>query len=93
MIKTIIKNVIDKITKRNKWKLYLYASNQCIKKIYIEENEKPFNNFYVVNVYFKKHILGNSFAKIVVKPKYLKYTMNDKKTVHIEIELFKGVEV
>jgi hypothetical protein len=92
-IKVIIAKLLNKVTKRDKWKLYLYASNQCIKKLYVEENEKPFEEFYVITVYFKKHILGSNVAKIVVKPTLLKYTDNDKKCIHIETELFKGVEV
>lgn len=88
-----IKLKINKILKRDKWKMYLYANNQCIKKIYVDENEKPFENFYVITVYFKKHILGSNVAKIVVKPALLKYTDNANKSIHIEAELFKGVEV
>lgn len=92
-IKGIIAKLLNKVTKRDKWKLYLYASNQCIKKIYVDENEKPFEKFYVITVYFKKHILGSNVAKIVVKPALLKYTDNANKSIHIEAELFKGVEV
>lgn len=92
-IKKVFSDLITKITKRDKWKMYLYASNQCIKKLYIDENEKPFENFYVITVFFKKHILGSNIAKIVVKPVLVKYTDNANKRIHIETKLFEGVEI
>lgn len=93
MVKTLINKTIDKITKRNKWKMYLYAQNQCIKKLYIGDEEKPFDNVYVITVLFRKHILGSNIAKLVVKPVRLKYTDNANKQVHIEAKLFEGVEI
>ena len=93
-IKDLINKLIDKITKRNKWKLYLYLSNQLVKIIYTDVDEKPFESFYVITISGKKHLIGtNKRTTIVVKPTLLKYTENDKKRIHIEVEMFSGVSV
>lgn len=92
-IKNIFKHKIKNIFKRKKWKMYLYANNQCIKCIRIPDEESPFENTYIINVYFKKHIIGTNFAKIIVKPYKLKYTDNKNKCIHIETKLYEGVEV
>ena len=55
--------------------------------------DSPFENTYIINVYFKKHIIGTNFAKIIVKPYKLKYTDNKNKCIHIETKLYEGVEV
>lgn len=79
--------------KKRKWKMYLYAENQCIKKIKINDDEEPFEKVYIVNIYFKKHILGTNFAKVVVKPYKLKCTNESQKEIHIEAKLYEGVEI
>ena len=88
-----IKNKIKEKYDNRKWKMYLYANNQCVKCIKIANEESPFNNTYVINIYFKKHIIGTNFAKVVVKPSKLKYTDNKKKCIHVETLLYEGVEV
>lgn len=81
------------IKRNKKWKLYIYASNQCIKAIKINDDENPFEKTYAISVYCKKHIFGSNFAKIIVKPIRLKYTNEAKKQIHIEAKLYEGVEI
>ena len=75
------------------WKIYMYVNNQCIKKIRLKDVSQLFNSSYVINVWFKKYIFGTNYTKLIVKPKYLKKTIEDKKQIHVEIELETGVEV
>ena len=53
-IKDKIKKKIDKILKKDKWKLYLYYKNQCIKRLYIEDSEQVFSTVYKVKFIEKK---------------------------------------
>lgn len=92
-IKEFIKSKYIKITKKDKWKLYLYLNNVCIKKMYIDEEFAPMNQIYVLNVYFKKFLLGSNMIKTIVRSTKLKYTDNEKKEVHIEVKIFEGVDV
>lgn len=75
------------------WKIYMYVNNQYIKKIRLKDVSQLFNSSYVINVWFKKYILGTNYTKLVVKPKLLKKTIEDKHQIHVEIELERGVEV
>ena len=84
-IKTMIKNRPKKI------KVYMYASNICIKKIKVYPGEDIFNNSYIINVWNKKFIFGSRHVKIVVKPTLLK--KNYKNEVHVEIQYEGGVAV
>lgn len=77
----------------NKWKIYMYVNGRYIKKIKLKNVEKLFNSSYVINVYFKKYIFGTNYTKLVVKPKLLKKTIEDKKQIHVEIDFERGVEV
>jgi hypothetical protein len=83
--------MLDKILKKDKWKIYLYYQNRLIKKIYVDDKFKPLDEIYVFKVWFKKYLMGSWFTQIVVRPKALKFTDNDKKQVHIEVEMFGGV--
>lgn len=75
------------------WKIYMYVNDCYIKKIKLKNVEKLFNSSYVINVYFKKYIFGTNYTKLVVKPKLLKKTIEDKKQIHVEIDFERGVEV
>lgn len=75
------------------WKVYMYANNQYIKKIRLKNVENLFSSSYVINVWFKKYIFGTNYTKLVVRPKLLKKTIEDKKQIHVEIDFERGVEV
>lgn len=75
------------------WKIYMYVNNQYIKKIKLNDVSQLFNSSYVINVWFKKYIFGTSYTKLVVKPKLLKKTIEEKKQIHVEIDFERGVEV
>lgn len=75
------------------WKVYMYANNLYIKKIKVKNVEQLFNTSYVINVWFKKHIFNTNYTKVVVKPKLLKKTIENKKEIHVDIEFERGVEV
>lgn len=104
MIKFIL-NIVDainektsKITKaieeNKKWKLYLYLKGQCIKCLKIDKDFAPMNKIYVVKVRNKRHLLGtNKPVQIVVRSYKYKYTDEVKKTAHIEVIMYEGVEV
>lgn len=79
--------------RRKKWKMYLYASNQCVKCIKIDDEESPFENVYIIRILFKKHIIGTNFGKVIVKPVKLKYTDNEHKKIHVETKLYEGVDI
>lgn len=76
-----------------KWKIYMYANNQYIKKIKLDNVEQLFNTSYVINIWFKKYIFGTNYTKAIVKPILLKKTIEEKKQIHVEIEFERGVEV
>lgn len=80
--------------KKDKFELNFYFKNQLIKKIKVDNDEKPFEKYYVISVRHQKHLFGtNKKVTIVAKPVLLKYTDNPNKKVHIEIEPFDGVDV
>lgn len=75
------------------WNIYMYANNQYIKKIRLRDVSQLFSTSYVINVWFKKYIFGTNYTKLVVKPKLLKKTIEDKKQIYVEIEFEGGVEI
>lgn len=88
-----MKAFIDKLFKRNKWKLYLYYKNQCIKKLYIDEDFAPMDNLYVIDIIGKKHLIGtNKRTKMIFQSYKYKYTDKTKKEAHIEVIEFEGVD-
>lgn len=93
-ISTLFTNIIDRITHKNDWCLYMYFKGQLVAKKYVKHETEPFNEFYIINVYGKKHLVG-TYLKVtmIVKPIKLKYTDNAKRSVHIEVEEFGGVNV
>ena len=104
-ISTFFSNIFDKIVKKiqkikkyyennKKWKLYLYLNGQCIKCLKIDKDFAPMNKIYVVKVRNKRHLLGtNKTVQIVVRSYKYKYTDEVKKTAHIEVIMYEGVEV
>ena len=98
---SIIKKIVKKIQKvkkyyenNKKWKLYLYLNGQCIKCLKIDKDFAPMNKIYVVKVRNKRHLLGtNKRVQIVVRSYKYKYTDEVKKTAHIEVIMYEGVEV
>ena len=83
-----------KIEENKKWKLYLYLNGQCIKCLKIDKDFAPMNKIYVIKVRNKKHLLGtNKPVQIVVRSFKYKYTDEVKKTAHIEVIMYEGVEV
>lgn len=104
-ISAFFTNICDEIVKKiqkikkyyensKKWKLYLYLNGQCIKCLKIDKNFAPMNKIYVVKVKNKKHLLGtNRPVQIVVRSYKYKYTDEVKKTAHIEVIIYEGVEI
>lgn len=104
-ISVVFTKIIDKIVKKiqkaikyfknnKKWKLYLYLDGQCIKCLKIDKDFAPMNKIYVVKVRNKRHLLGtNKPVQIVVRSYKYKYTDEVKKTAHIEVIMYEGVEV
>lgn len=72
-------------------KLYLYANNQCIKRIKVLEGENIFENNYIINVIGKKHIFGTNYVKIIVRP--VKMLKNIKGEIHATIDYERGIEL
>lgn len=104
-ISVVFTKIIDEIVKKiqkaikyfknnKKWKLYLYLNGQCIKCLKIDKDFAPMNKIYVVKVKNMEHLLGtNKPVQIVVRSYKYKYTDEIKKTAHIEVIMYEGVEV
>ena len=93
-ISELIKNLINKLTKKDKWKLYLYIKGQCVKKLYVDDEFKPMEHFYKIKVKRLKHLLGtNKKTQIIVQYYKYKMTDNDKKEVHIETIINEGSDL
>ena len=75
------------------WKVYMYVNNLYIKKMKVKNVGELFNTSYAINVWFKKHIFNTNYTKVVVKPKLLKKTIENKKEIHVDVEFERGVEV
>lgn len=104
-ISVVFTKIIDEIVKKiqkaikyfknnKKWKLYFYLNGQCIKCLKIDKDFAPMNKIYVVKVKNMEHLLGtNKPVQIVVRSYKYKYTDEAKKTAHIEVIMYEGVEV
>lgn len=89
-----IKKIIKTYKENKKWKLYLYLNGQCIKCLKIDKDFAPMNKIYVVKVKNMEHLVGtNKPVQIVVRSYKYKYTDEVKKTAHIEVIMYEGVEV
>lgn len=83
-----------KIFKKKKdWTLYLYFNGIRIKKLKINENEKPNKNWYIINVYFKKQLFASNKVSIIVRPKYLMYGDTKHKKTYWNVVLENGIEI
>lgn len=92
ILKMDIKELINKILKKDKWKINLYYNNQRIKKIYVDDEFKPLEEFYIIKVIGKKHLFGtNKPIQLIFQFKALKFTNESKKEMHIEIKIWEGV--
>ena len=90
----IFNEIVKKLQKIEKWKLYLYLNGQCIKCLKIDKDFAPMNKIYVVKVKNMEHLVGtNKPVQIVVRSYKYKYTDEVKKTAHIEVIMYEGVEV
>lgn len=66
---------------KKKWKLYLYYNGVLVKKVKINENEKPNENSYAIRTFFKQQIFKNIVASVVLRPvRLLKTDEKHKKT-------------
>lgn len=93
-IRILLNKIVTKITKKDKWKLYLYINGQCVKKLYVDDEFKPMEHFYKVKVKRFKHLLGtNNKTQIIVQYYKYKMTDNDNKEVHIETVINKGSDL
>ncbi len=88
-----IKKKIDKFFKKDKWKLYLYYKNQCIKRLYAEDNEQVFSTVYKVNIYFKKYLFGSNFIKTMFVAYKVKFIDKARKEIYIEVKDYIGGEI
>ncbi len=88
----IIKQAIKE--KKDKWTLCLYWNGVLIKKQKVEENFQPIENLYKISLRNKKYLIGTN-KKVDMLFKFDKYKMtnNEKKEVHIEIVVDKGVDM
>lgn len=78
---------------KKRWKLYLYLNNICIKKLYIDDEIKPKEEIFVINVWFKRNIFNSNHIKTVVRPTKLIYTDMKKRETHWEFEYEKGIDI
>lgn len=88
-----IRRTINKLFKRNKWKVYLYYKNQQIKKIYASEHDKILSNIYMVNIYFKRHLFGGCFVKTMFKAERIKFINKEDKKIYVEVDNYIGGEI
>lgn len=75
-----------------KWRLHLYLDGVYIASTTIKPDEKPNENIYVVRAYFKKHVFGSNYAKIIVHPTRFIYIDEKKRQISYSFEFEKGVE-
>ena len=92
-IKDKINQKIDKLFKKDKWKLYLYYKNQCIKRLYVDDSEQVFSTAYKVNIFFKKHLFGSNFIKTMLIAYKVKFIDKVKKEIYIEVKDYIGGEI
>ena len=89
-----LKKLIRKLLKKDKWKIYLYYKWQSIKRVYVDDDFKPMENFYIVKVKNLKHLIGtNRKTKLMLQYYKYKMTNNEKKEIHIETLIFEGSDL
>ena len=92
-MKEKVKSLINKILKNDKWTLFIYYNGQLIKKIKVDENFKPMENFYYIRVKGFKHMFGKRKVSLLFQYNKYKMTNNEKKQVHIEVKINEGSDV
>lgn len=89
-----LKKLLNKITKKDKWKIYLYLKGQCIAVVYRDNDATPLNEIFNIKVRGLKHLIGtNKKMQILVKPYAFKFANNDIKEVHLECVIYEGVKI
>lgn len=78
---------------RRNWKMHLYLNGVYVGKVKIKENEKPSENIYVVNFWFKRQIFKTIHVKSVIHPTNVLFTDEKKKITHWNFEYEEGVKV
>lgn len=78
---------------RRKWKMHLYLNGIYVGKVKLKAEEKPSDNNYVVDFWFKKQIFHSIHVKSVIHPTRCLGTDEKKKITHWSFEYEKGVEV
>ncbi len=92
-MKEKIAKMINKLLKKDKWKMYLYYNNQFIKKVYRDENFELRDGVFIIRVFFKKHLFGSNNIKTVCKFDKVKFYDDINKVIHCEVNLYGGKEV
>ena len=90
-----IKTKIKELWENRRWNLYLYYDGIKIKKIkvYREELEDLKNKDYQIKVFFKKQLFKSNIVEIIVNPKVLLYTNEEKRKVCIGVVIERGIEL
>ena len=78
---------------RKQWKMHLYLNGIYVGKTKIRVDEKPQENIYVVDFWFKKQIFKSNHVKCVIHPTTLLYVDEKKKITYWNFEYEKGVEL
>ena len=93
-MKDKIKNIIDTINDRRRWKVYLYYDGVLIKRIKAKIdviNNK--NKKYIINVYFKKQLFKANKVNIIVSPTYLLHTDEKNKKIYMGVAIERGAPI
>lgn len=83
-----------KLSKKDKWKIYLYLNGQCVAKKYCDDKATPLKEPFITNIRMAKHLVGtNRRVQMILMPYKLKYVNNDIKEVHLECVNYEGVKI
>lgn len=76
---------------KKKWKVYLFYNGIFIKKVKIK-NKEELTSFFITVIGHKK-MFGKYITKILVKPKELLKTNDDKKQMFFGVVFERGVNI
>jgi hypothetical protein len=85
--------LINKLKRKNNWKLYLYYNGILIKKIKISEDTAPAEKSYVIRVWFKKQIFKSNMVQIIVRPKVILLNDEKRRKTYWGVVLEEGIPV